>query len=102
MCSSDLLKITYPTDALEVTDGLLAQMRHVCAAVLQLKQKQAGIVLNEELGTMESAGGCITYYPNQFKQRVEAFRANYANLPTVLQTQKLNQETIDWFINAVK
>ncbi len=102
-CSKEkVLKITYPTDALEVTDGLQAQMRHVRAAVLQLKQKQAGIVLNEELGTMESAGGCITYYPNQFKQRVEAFRANYANLPTVLQAQKLNQETIDWFIAAVK
>jgi len=51
---------------------------------------------------MESAGGCITYYPDEFKQRIEAFRANYANLPAVLQAQKLDQETIDWFVKAVK
>ena len=97
-----VLKITYPADAPEVTDGLLAQMRHVRAAVIQLKQRQADIVLNEELGTMESAGGCITYYPNQFKQRIEAFRMNYANLPMVLQAQKLDRETIDWFIKVMK
>ena len=82
-------------------DGLYINI-HARAAVLQLKQKQAGIVLNEELGTMESAGGCITYYPDEFKQRIEAFRANYANLPAVLQAQKLDQETIDWFVKAVK
>lgn len=36
-------------------DALLAQMHHARVVVLQLKQKQISVVLNEELGTMESS-----------------------------------------------
>lgn len=96
------IEITYPKDALDVSDGLYAQLRHVELAVRDLKMRDAGIVLTEDLGTMESTGRSITYYPSEFKQRIETFRKNYANLPEVLKGQKLSEANADWFLNAVK
>lgn len=96
------IEITYPKDALDVSDGLYAQLRHVELAVRDLKMRDAGIVLTEDLGTMESTGRSITYYPSEFKQRIETFRKNYSNLPEVLKGQKLSEANADWFLNAVK
>jgi len=99
-CSVEkVIKIVYPTDAPDVSNGIYAQLRHIQQTVLNLKKQQAGIVLNEELGTMESTGRSITYYPNEFKQRIEAFRSNYSNLPEILKSQNLNEETANWFLN---
>jgi len=94
--------ITYPVDAPVVNDGLSAQLRHMQQAVLALKKRQAGIVLTEELGTMESTGRAITYKPEELKQRVESFRNNYTRLPEVLKGQKLDQGTTDWFMEYVR
>ena len=94
--------ITYPVDAPVVNDGLSAQLRHMQQAVLALKKRQAGIVLTEELGTMESTGRAITYKPEELKQRIESFRNNYTRLPEVLKGQKLDQGTTDWFMEYVR
>jgi len=102
-CSIEkVVEITYATDAPDVADGLYAKLRHVQQTVLDLKKRQAGIVLTENLGTMESTGRAITYCPDQFVKRIELFRKNYANLPDVLKEQKLDQKAIDWFMEAVK
>lgn len=102
-CSIEkVVEITYATDAPDIADGLYAKLRHVQQTVLDLKKRQAGIVLTENLGTMESTGRAITYCPDQFVKRIELFRKNYANLPDVLKEQKLDQKAIDWFMEAVK
>ncbi|MCI1648638.1 MAG: glycoside hydrolase family 31 protein [Bacteroides sp.] len=97
-----VVEITYAADAPDVADGLYAKLRHVQQTILDLKKRQAGIVLTERLGTMESTGRAITYYPDQFVKGIEIFRKNYTNLPDVLKEQKLDQKTIDWFMSAVK
>jgi alpha-glucosidase (family GH31 glycosyl hydrolase) len=97
-----VVKISYPQDALDIADGLIGQMRHIREAVLMLKQQDAGIVLKEELGTMESTNMAISYYPNEFKQRIELFRKNYTNLDGILKEQGLNQNLTDAFKNIVK
>ncbi len=102
-CSIEkVVEITYATDAPDVADGLYAKLRHVQQTVLDLKKRQAGIVLTENLGTMESTGRAITYCPDQFVKRIDLFRKNYANLPDVLKEQKLDQKAIDWFMGTVK
>lgn len=95
------IKITYPSDTTEVTDGLYGKMRRVRQAVLDLKKRNDQIWLNEELGTMESTGRAIVYYPGEFKQRVESFKNNYANLPIILKSQGLDASTINWFLNEI-
>ena len=107
-CSVEkVIQITYPSDAPELTDGLISQMRHVRNAVLQLKKQNAGIVLNEGIGTMESTGIAITYYPNELKQQIETFRKNFNNIEELLKEQKagskdLKNEDSDTFLNTVK
>ena len=76
-------------------------MRRVRQAVLDLKKRNDQIWLNEELGTMESTGRAIVYYPGEFRQRVELFKNNYANLPTILKSQGLDANTVDWFLNEI-
>lgn len=85
------MSITYPADAPIVSDGLYGQFRRIQQAVLELKKHHAGIVLTEALGTMESTGRSITYYPWQFRQRIDVFRTHYSNLLEVLKEQKLNK-----------
>lgn len=102
-CSKEkVITVTYPADAPEVTDGLISQMRHVRAAVLHLKSQNAGVVLNEGIGSMESTGIALSYYPNEFKQRIETFRKNFADLDNLLKDQKLNEQELGDFNRAVK
>ena len=95
------VKITYPTDVPELADGLKGDFHHICQATLELKKFNAGIVLNESLGTMESTGRAITYYPEEFNKRIEAFRKNYTELPNILKSEKLSEKAQAWFLNYV-
>lgn len=97
-----VIKVTYPSGALDVADGLLGQMRHVRNAVLNLKRQDAGIVLNEGIGSMESTGIAISYYPNEFEKRIETFRKNFTNMEELLKEQKTNGQRTSDFMNIVK
>ena len=97
-----IITVTYPVDMPEVTDGLLSRMRYIREAVVNLKKQDAGIVLNEGIGSMESTGIALSYYPDKFKQRVSLFRKNFSNLGNLLKEQKLNQQEITDFLNNVK
>jgi alpha-glucosidase (family GH31 glycosyl hydrolase) len=70
--------ITYPADAPDLTDGLLAKMRHAEQTAYKYKQRNAGIVWTDSLADMESAGRAITYYPNELTQRVATFRKSFS------------------------
>lgn len=97
-----VIKVTYPSGAPDVTDGLLGQMRHVRSAVLNLKRQDAGIVLNEGIGSMESTGIAISYYPNEFEKRIETFRKNFANMEELLKEQKTDEQRTSDFLNIAK
>lgn len=97
-----VIKITYPMDAPDVADGILAQMRHVRTAVLNLKKEDAGVVLNEGIGTMESTGIAISYYPEQFKQRIESFRKNFSNMEELLKQQNTNEQRTKDFLDIAR
>jgi len=98
-----IVKITYPANAPDVSDGLLADMKHIRQAVDACKQIYAGIVWSEEIGTMESTDMALTYYPNEFKQRIELFRKNFANLNELLKAQaKFDEKKTKVFLNIVR
>ena len=92
------IAITYPKDAVDVTDGLQAQMRHVRKGIVKLKYSNAGIVLNEELGTMGSLGEALQYYPDRFNELVKAFKTNYRNLPEILKANKVGDAAAAKFL----
>lgn len=96
------IQVFYPADAPDVANGLLSQMRHVSSAVLNLKKQDAGVVLNEGIGTMESTGVAISYYPTEFKQRIELFRQNFNNMEQLLQQQKTSEKHTADFLNIAR
>ena len=91
--------ITYPRGAADVSDGLLAQMKHVRKGVVALKYSQPHIVLNEKLGTMGSLGEALQYFPDRFNELVNAFKDNYRNLPEILKSNKVNEAAATRFMN---
>jgi hypothetical protein len=97
-----VIKVTYPQDAPDMSDGMIAQMRHIRQAVQAVKQIHAGIVLKEELGTMESTDLSLSYYPNEFKQRVELFRKNFSQLDEILKDQKFDEKSTNLFLQIVR
>ena len=86
------ITVTYPDNAINVADGLIGKFRHIQQNVIDLKYHNARIVLNEELGTMESTGTAITYHPEEFTQRIETFRKNFNNLKEVLKANNVDDE----------
>ena len=92
------ITVTYPENATDVTDGLIGKFRHIQQNVVALKYHNAFIVLNDALGTMESTGTAITYHPEEFTQRIEAFRKNFANLKEVLKENKVDEEFAEKFL----
>ena len=91
--------ITYPRGAADVSDGLLAQMKHVRKGVVALKYSQPHIVLNEKLGTMGSLGEALQYFPDRFNELVNTFKDNYRNLPEILKSNKVNEAAATRFMN---
>jgi hypothetical protein len=52
---------------------------------------------------MESTDMALTYYPNEFKQRIELFRKNFANLNELLKAQaKFDEKKTKVFLNIVR
>jgi hypothetical protein len=94
--------ITYPADAPDLTDGLLAKMRHAEQTAYKYKQRNAGIVWTDSLADMESAGRAITYYPNELTQRVATFRKSFSRLPSLLKAGGLKEDDTKWFLHEME
>ncbi|SFF82815.1 TIM-barrel domain-containing protein [Prevotella sp. KH2C16] len=93
------ITITYPKDAVDVSDGLQGQMKHVRNGIVMLKYNNAGIVLNEELGTMGSLGEALQYFSDRFNELVNTFKANYRNLPEILKANKVDDAAMARFLH---
>lgn len=94
------VEVTYAPDAINVADGLMGQMRRIGQNNYRLKRQKAGIVFGEELGTMESTGRAISYYPDRMKELVAAFRANYQRLPQLLDANGVTEKQREIYLRA--
>lgn len=93
------VEIIYPSNSQCVANGEIGQMRRVRDNVYQLKVRNAGIVLTDDLANMESAGRAITYNPSLFEQKLNFFSDRYAHLEDVLKAQKLSEADYKFFID---
>ena len=98
-CEKQVL-ITYPEQTADL-NGLPGKFRRLQKGIVALKYRDAEIVLNEELGTMESTGRSIEYTPEQMDRLVADFIRNYDKLPEILKQHKLSVENVQWFLKAV-
>ena len=94
------VEVTYAPDAINVADGLMGQMRRIGQNNYRLKRQKAGIVFGEELGTMESTGRAISYYPDRMNELVAAFRANYQRLPQLLDANGVTEKQREIYLRA--
>ena len=92
--------ITFPADAPDVADGLVGAFRRIYQNNYMLRRNKSYIVFNEELGTLESTGRAISYYPERFAELVAAFRKNYANLPAILEKNDVKGALKDKYLKA--
>ena len=92
------VEISYPSDSQCMANGEIGQMRRVRENVCLLKERDANIVLTDDLANMESVGRAITYAPSSFTQKMEFFHDRYARLDEVLKAQKLNDADYKFFI----
>ena len=93
------VEITYPGNNQCVANGEIGQMRRVRNNVYQLKTRNAGIVLTDDLANMESAGRAITYNPKNFTEIMNFFRDKFAHLDSVLKEQRLNEDDYKFFVD---
>ncbi|MCI1292279.1 MAG: glycoside hydrolase family 31 protein [Prevotella sp.] len=101
-CSAEKqVVITYPQGPAPDLDGFIGTSHRLRDAVVGLKYKNAGIVLNDGLGTMASTGMSLTYYPEKFDVLIQAFNDNLKNLPAILKDQKLSDADCQWFLHEV-
>lgn len=96
-----VVQIRYPVSRTEVNDGLIGQFRRLSKAISALKFRDAGIVLNEALGTLESTSVALEYFPERFPTLIEQFRQNYRQLPRILTEQQLTEADRRWFLETV-
>ncbi len=94
------VEVTYAPDAIDLADGLMGQMRRIGQNNYRLKRQKAGIVFGEELGTMESTGRAISYYPDRMNELVAAFRANYQRLPQLLDANGVTEKQREIYLRA--
>ena len=92
------IDIVYPADAPMLTDGLIAKFRHIQQNCVAMKYRNPGIVFGDELGTMESTGIAMTYYPEKQRQLVEAFRNNYSHLAEILKKNGIDGKDAEMFL----
>ena len=111
-CSKEkVVGISYPANAMNLTDGLAGKFRRIRNAVYELKYRWAGTQLNDELSKMESINRELTSYPERLAPAIERFRENYGNLPAILDNQvtwswrgtaDISAEDQEWFLKFIR
>ena len=96
------IRVEYaPTGTLDLTDGIMGHQRRAAKAIAGLKNRKAGIVLNDALGLFGSMGQKVTYAPNTLRESVEQFREYFRDLDNSLEGMDLKDEDKAWFKEQV-
>lgn len=104
-----VIKVTYPADAPDLTDGLVGKFRRIDKHSVTMRYHYPALAFTEELGTMETCNRALTYTPENLNVLIENFRKNYAEMPEVLKKQKclsydmydLPESEQQWFLKAI-
>ncbi len=97
--NSHIIEITYPTEQIELNDGLVGQFRRLQRTMRDMKFRDAGINYIDGLGQLGSIAQAITYEPTNLNKLISDFRTNYQQLPDLLDRQKMSAENKSWFLH---
>jgi hypothetical protein len=103
------VKITYATDAPDLTDGLVGKFHRIGKHSVTLRYRNPVLAFTEAFGAMEACNRSLTYAPENLNELIAVFNCNYANLPEILQQQKclssdmytLPESEQQWFLKAI-
>jgi prepilin-type processing-associated H-X9-DG protein len=95
-----VVRITYPNEKVDF-NGLPAAAHRIAKAMEALKYRRADIWFREAFGRMGSLNEAIGYAPQQIPTLVSNFWESYRQLPDILKQQRLNDENVQWFLQAI-
>jgi alpha-glucosidase (family GH31 glycosyl hydrolase) len=95
------VQVIYDDNLPDVNDGLYGKFKRMKKSFLAMRYRNANIDYIEELGNMESTGRTITYHPDLFIDLIRQYQLHYAELPALLEKQRLNEKDIQWFLQSV-
>ena len=95
------INIMYPAGSVDLTDGIAGKSKRIAKVIEQLKYKDPGIVLIDELGKMGSIKEAMLYNPKNVNELVNQFNKSFSELPEILKKQKLDNERIQWFLKSI-
>lgn len=98
--TAQTIQIRYPENQVDL-DGLYGKARRIGKAIENLKLRDAGICLKEDLGCMGSFAEAVSYAPENLPTLAGQFQESYKNLPEVLRTQGLKEADIQWFLQYI-
>ena len=93
--------LQFASENISLPQGIIGKSRRISKAIEALKYKDAGIILTDDFGKMGSICQAVQYHPENIQSLTNAFEANYKKLPEILKAQKLDDEKIQWFLQAI-
>lgn len=91
------IKISYPEDSLDLTDGMAGRIRRIAKAIEYIKFNGCDTHI-DELAALGTVAEALTYHPERLSETVTSFRSGYADLPAILKRQGMNPEIADRFL----
>lgn len=95
------ITIQFAAGNTSLPQGMIGKSRRIAKVIEGLKYKDAGIILTDDLGRMGSICQAVEYHPENAVALAAEFEKNYEQLPEILKAQKLDEEKIKWFLQAV-
>lgn len=95
------IKVTYSATAVDLANGIAGKSRRIAKSIEQLKYKDPGIILIDELGKMGSINEALLYSPKKATELINEFNKSYNELPEILKKQKLDNERAQWFLQSI-
>ena len=94
-----LVEIVYPEAPFVESNGMVARMKQIRQAMVNLRERMPGLAVTEELGFMEEVSQHINYRPEQLPALLDRFKSGYAILPQLLEEAGVSKDHAALFLN---
>lgn len=96
------IEVVYPeASPAGLTNGLVGKFKRLTEATTALKYENAMIVLPAGIGVPEETSMALEYFPERFGELIENFNVQYPQLPEVIKTMDLKEETKARFLKNI-
>lgn len=95
------VEMVFPSDALNLADGTIGNMRRFVDAFGELKNHYARLEVTEDFGPMSIIYEAIDYAPEKTRELLSQFKSNFARLPQIVKEQLMSDSARAWFMRAL-